>query len=157
MLDGDLNMWNRWYLLLLFLLIGIVTSRLVGQLVQVGPSDPNFCEKVEHLTPNLRVAEMAHISAILVDDSGAPFKSSRVELRIFVSAEQQRPVKTVMTDEHGQFDLGMVDPGQYRLLASATRTFAQPQTLVCTLKDCKFDIKLHANPTDLPASTCPIR
>jgi hypothetical protein len=157
MLDGDLNMWNRWCLLLLFLPTGIVTSRLLGQLVQVGPSDPNFCEKGEHLTPNLRLAEMAHISGILVDDSGAPFKTSHVELRIFVSAKQQHSVKTVVTDEHGQFDLGKVDPGQYRLLASSTRAFAQPQALVCTMKDCKFNIKLHANPTDLPLSICPIR
>lgn len=156
-LDGDLNMWNRWCLLLLFLPTGIVTSRLLGQLVQVGPSDPNFCEKAEHLTPNLRLVEMAHISGILVDDSGAPFKTSHVELRIFVSAKQQRSVKTVVTDEHGQFDLGTVDPGEYRLLASATRAFAQPQALVCTVNDCKFNIKLHANPTDLPLSICPIR
>jgi Acyltransferase family len=86
LLDGDLNMWNRWCLLLLFLPTGIVTSRLLGQLVQVGPSDPNFCEKAEHLTPNLRLAEMAHISGTIVDDSGAPLKTSHVELRIFLSA-----------------------------------------------------------------------
>lgn len=150
-------MWNRWCVLLLLLSTGIATSRLQGQLVQVGPSDPKFCEKAEHLTPNLSVAEMAHISGILVDDSGAPLKTSHVELRIFISAKQQRSVKTVVTDEHGQFDLGTVDPGQYRLLASATRAFAQPKTLACTGKDCKFNITLHTNPTDLPLSICPIR
>jgi hypothetical protein len=150
-------MCNRFVLLLLFLSTVIIAPRLQSQLVQIGPSDSNFCEKAEPLTPNLRVSEIARILGTLVDDSGAPFKASRVELRIYVSAKQQSSVKTVITDEHGQFDLGRVARGQYRLLASSTRAFAQPQTLACTVKECKFDIKLHANPTDLPVSVCPVR
>jgi hypothetical protein len=150
-------MCNRFVLLLLFLSAVMITPRLQSQLVQIGPSDPDFCEKAEHLIPNLRVTEITRISGTLVDNSGAPFKASRVELRIYISAEQQSSVKTVVTDEHGQFDLGRVEPGQYRLLASATRAFAQPQTLACTVKECRFDIKLHVNPTDLPTSVCPVR
>lgn len=150
-------MCHRFVLLLLFLSTVMITPKLQSQLVQIGPSDPNFCENAERLTPNLRVFEIARISGTLVDDSGAPFKASRVELRTYISAKRQSSVKTVTTNEHGQFDLGRVEPGQYRLLASATRAFAQPQTLACTVKECKFDIKLHVNPTDLPTSVCPVR
>jgi hypothetical protein len=150
-------MCNRFVLVLLFLSTVMITSKFHSQLVQIGPSDPKFCEKAEHLTPNLLVAEIARISGTLIDDSGAPFKTSRVELRIYTSAKQQSLVKAVTTDERGQFDLGTVGPGQYRLLASATRAFAQPQTLTCAVKECKFNIKLHVNPTDLPTSICPVR
>jgi hypothetical protein len=149
-------MCDRFVLLLLLLSTVVITPKSQSQLVQNGPSAPDFCEKVEHLTPNLRVTEIARISGTLVDDSGAPFKASRVELRNFISAKQQASVKIVTTDEHGRFDLGAVGPGQYRLLASATRAFAQPQTLACAVKACQFDIKLHVNPTDLPASVCPV-
>jgi hypothetical protein len=144
-------------LLLLSFSTAIIAPPMQSQLVQIGPSDPNYCENVEHLTPNLRVNELARISGSLVDDTGAPFKASRVELRTYISAKQQSSVKTVMTDEHGKFDLGKVEPGQYRLLASDTRAFAQPQTLTCAAKECTYDIKLHVNPTDLPASVCPVR
>jgi len=149
-------MFSRFVLILLSLSPVIITPRLPGQ-VQIGPSDPNYCEKAEHLTPNLRVSEIARISGTLVDESGAPLKVSRVELRIYISEKQQSSMETVITDEHGQFDLGRVEPGQYRLLASATRAFAQPETLTCTANECKFDIKLRANPTDLPLSLCPVR
>lgn len=150
-------MCRRFGLLLLFLSTVMITAKSQGQLVQVGPPDPNYCNKVEHVTPNLRVIETARISGTLVDDSGEPFKASRVELRIYTSASEQSSLKTVTTDEHGVFDLGTVEPGQYRLLASATRVFAQPQKLTCATEECKFDIRLHANPTDLSASVCPIR
>lgn len=98
-------MCNRFVLLLLFLSTVMITPKSSGQLVQIGPSDPNFCEKAEHLTPNLLVTEIARISGTLVDDSGAPFETSRVELRIYTSAKQQSLVKTVTTDERGRFDL----------------------------------------------------
>lgn len=149
-------MCNRLISLLLLLSTVIIAPRLQSQ-VQIGPSDSNFCEKAEHLIPNLRVTEIASISGSLVDDMGAPFKTSRVELRTYISAKQQSSVKTVITDERGRFDLGGVEPGQYRLLASATRAFAQPQTLTCAAKECNFDIKLHVNPTDLSTSVCPVR
>ena len=68
-------MCNRFVLLLLFLSTVMITSKLQSQLVQIGPSDPNFCEKAEHLTPNLIVTEIARISGTLIDDSGAPFKT----------------------------------------------------------------------------------
>jgi len=150
-------MCSRVVLVLLVLSTVMIAPGLPGQLVQTGPSDPNYCEKVEPLTPNLRVSEITRISGTVVDMSGAPFKLSRVELRLYISAKQQSSVKTVITDEHGQFDLGRVEPGQYRLLASATRAFAQPQSLTCTAKECKLDLNLQANSTDLPASVCPIR
>jgi hypothetical protein len=104
-------------LLLLSFSTAIIAPPLQSQLVQIGPSDPNFCEKAEHITPNLHVREIARISGTLVDDSGAPFKASRVELRTYISAKRQSSVKTVMTDEHGQFDLGRVEPDQYRFPA----------------------------------------
>jgi hypothetical protein len=144
-------------LVLLFISAIIFPPRLASQLVQVGPPDSEYCEKVERLIPNLRVNEMAHIFGSVIDGSGEPFKDSKIELRVYISAKQQALLKTIMTDENGKFDLGKVEPGKYRLLASPTRVFEQPQELTCDAEACKLDLTLRANGTDLPASVCPIR
>jgi hypothetical protein len=96
---------------------------LLGQVVQIGPSDPNFCKKAEHVKSNLQLSTLVHISGRVVDQAGAPLKTSKVELRSYLSAKQQLPVKAVTTDTDGRFDLGKVGPGKYRLLPSSTRAF----------------------------------
>jgi 5-hydroxyisourate hydrolase-like protein (transthyretin family) len=141
----------------ILLLVTVLSAKVMAQLVRVGPPDPNYCNKVERLVPNLQVKVVAHITGSVIDGSGAPFKLSLVELRRYISANRQVSVRTVTTNEHGQFDLAEVEQGQYRLLASPARLFQQPQKLTCTKKECKLALELRVTPTDQPASFCPVR
>jgi 5-hydroxyisourate hydrolase-like protein (transthyretin family) len=94
----------------------------------------------------------------IVDQSGVPFKKSRVELRIYVSSNQQRLVKAVTTDSNGHFDLGEIEAGRYRLLASPNRAFQQPDSIECNEKSlCDIQLVLMVNPTDMAESLCPIK
>jgi hypothetical protein len=68
----------------------------------------------------------------VIDQTGAPFKDSRVELRVYVSESVQLPFATVTTNSEGEFDLHVVLKGDYRFLASATRAFRQPDELWCS-------------------------
>jgi hypothetical protein len=145
------------FVLSAFAIAAINSSFLLGQVVQIGPSDPNFCKKAEHIKPNLHVSTPRHISGLVVDQAVAPLKTSKVELRSYVSATQQMPVKITTTDADGGFDLGKVGPGKYRLLPSSTRAYEQPHHLRCPKEECRLAINLRANPTDLPLSVCPIR
>ena len=154
---SEIATMSGWFVLtLLFLSTRLMAPRLPDQ-VQLGTSNPNFCNKVEHVTPNLSLRQRAHISGSLVDDSGAPLQRMRVELRLYVSAQRQSPVRSVRTDDQGRFDVGKIEAGQYRMLAPATRVYAQPQMLTCSREECQFSIQLHVNPSDLPISSCPVR
>jgi hypothetical protein len=67
-------------------------------------------------------------------------------------------VQVVTTDDKGHFDLGIVRPGKYRLLASPNRAFKQPPSLYCPNgHECELKITLVANPTDQLDFNCPIR
>jgi hypothetical protein len=84
--------------------------------------------------------------------------NSPVELRKYISERKQLFVRVVSTGGDGHFDLGMVEPGKYRLLASPDRLFKQPPTLTCQTGDtCKLDIMLEVTPTDTSTYLCPIR
>lgn len=137
----------------------VLACPLSGQLVQIGPPDPHYCEKVERIQPNLKLISRTHIHGRLIDESNAPFREAKVELRRYVSPSKQVQIKAVITDRNGVFDLGAVAPGNYRLLPSSTRAFRQPDRLDCTKgqDECMLGIELKVNPTDLPESTCPVR
>jgi 5-hydroxyisourate hydrolase-like protein (transthyretin family) len=127
------------------------------QLVQVGADDPDYCYKVEKIRPNLVLKNSTHITGRLTDQTTAPFENSKVQLRKYVSERDQAPVKSVTTDKDGRFDFGLLEAGEYRLLASPSRAFAQPQELHCAEKTCELQITLKVNPTDQVTSQCPIR
>lgn len=136
----------------------VLTGGARPQVVQIGPPDPHFCEEVERIKPNLILKEQTRLSGRITDQTAAPFQQSVVELRRYFSAAKQVPLKRVKTDADGVFDLGLVGPGEFRLLASPTRAFRQPDSLVCRGGGgCHLDIALKVNPTDMPESTCPIR
>ena len=126
------------------------------QLVEIGPPDPHYCEKLK-VAPNLVVKQDARISGRLIDQTGAPFQDSPVELRLYISPIQQSVVAEVKTDRDGQFRFERVNAGKYRLIASPTRAFQQPSELRCDSGDCEFAIALGVNPTDMPDSQCPVR
>lgn len=145
-------------LLAIAVLLALSTA-LAAQLVTVPDEpDPDYCLEVEHIRANLHVPSPANVVGRILDQTGAPLKDSRVELRRYVSEREQISTKAVNTDADGKFELGTVTKGDYRLLASPSRAFKQPEELWCSSEaKCFLEIRLQANPSDLPDSQCPIR
>jgi hypothetical protein len=146
---------------LLCLFVGSAHSQVVviGPDGRSGPppNTPEYCASVEPLRPNLVLSEDTNVRGRITDQTTAPLKNSRIELRRFVSSAKQVAVKQSSTDANGKFDLGTVRKGQYRLLLSPHRGFKQPGKLEWESYDCALDAILIANPTDQPAGGCPIR
>ena len=146
---------------LLWLLVGSAH----GQVVVIGPdgmsgpppNTPGYCASVEPLRPNLVLSADTNVRGRVTDQTTAPLKNSRIELRRFVSSAKQVAVRQSSTDADGKFDLGTVRKGQYRLLVSPHRGFKQPEKLECESHDCALDAILITNPTDQLAAGCPIR
>ena len=140
----------------LMLFLGAFTQVVfVGQQPTKTEMD-KFCNS-ERVRPNLKLQHQTHVSGRVTDIVGVPFKKSQVELRKYISERKQVTITASVTDDKGEFDLGQVEKGEYRLLASPTRSFKQPEEFHCLGKECKLTIALQANPTDLPESGCPIR
>jgi hypothetical protein len=140
------------------LLVAMLAGPISAQVVLRGPQNPTYCYEVEKIRPNLELRDQMHILGTIRDQTTAPFKGSRVELRNYVSQRKQVSVGVVTTDDDGHFDLGTVKPGKYRLLASPNRAFQQPSTLRCEKGPaCDLKITLIVNATDQPESICPIR
>jgi 5-hydroxyisourate hydrolase-like protein (transthyretin family) len=129
---------------------------LSAQVVSVGSGAPD-CKAIERVLPNLELRQRTEVRGNIRDQAGAPLKNSKVELRRYLSESQQQTVKVVHTNKNGVFELGQVQSGKYRLLASPTRAFKQPEHLKCDEKGCSLSIVLEANATDQPDSVCPIR
>jgi 5-hydroxyisourate hydrolase-like protein (transthyretin family) len=136
----------------------IASSVAAGQVVQIGPPDPNYCKNIETIRPNFKLQKQTHIHGRIIDVQGSPLKTSKVELRRFINESKQKTIKTTVSDSNGEFDLGQVKSGEYRLLASPTRGFQQPETLDCyERQNCELNIMLKVNSTDMLESVCPIR
>jgi hypothetical protein len=99
------------------LLVVMLAGPISAQVVLLGPQNLNYCYEVEKIRPNLKLRDQVHIIGTTQDQTTAPFKNSRVELRNYVSQRKQVSVTVVSTDDDGHFDLGTVKPGKYRLLA----------------------------------------
>jgi Carboxypeptidase regulatory-like domain len=142
-------------LLAVALLFGAVQSR--GQVVQIGPVNSNYCADLK-VKPNLHVQSSVRVKGKITDRTGDPFKNSSVELRRYLSETKQPPQRKVTTDAEGNFDLGTLPKGEYRLLASPTRAFKQAKEMCCKPDEqCLLDIVLEVNPTDQVDSQCPIK
>jgi hypothetical protein len=142
--------------LAVFFVLAVATA--FAQLVQIGRNDPHYCDKIENVKPNLVLLRATHLSGRIIDETGAPFKDSLVELRLYESESRQTSIRKVRTDEGGHFSLDFVAKGQYRLLASSSRAFRQAQKLECGDRDpCTLLITLQVSPTDQPDSPCPVK
>lgn len=140
------------------LLLVLLAASAFAQVVQIGPNNPDYCYQTEKIAPNLVLRDKTHIVGTVRDQTGAPFKNSQIELRKYISQRKQIGVQVISTDSDGYFDLGIVKPGSYRLLASPNRAFKQASALRCQGgKDCELKITLIGNPTDQPDASCPIR
>ena len=144
------------------MLYGIIAAQ--AQVVTVGPASPagpshrQYCEQVEPLQANLVLTAETNINGRITDETTEPFRKSAVELRRFISATKQVTLKKTTTDNDGDFDLGKVKRGQYRLLLSPSRAFKQAEKLECWgSKKCTLSTVLVANPTDQFTTNCPIR
>jgi len=141
-----------------FLVVVLLAASAYAQVIQTGATGPDYCYKIEKIAPNLILEKEIRVFGTVKDQSGAPFRNSRVELRKYVSQRKQNSERVVVTDEEGHFELGIVKPGSYRLLASPNRTFKQPSALQChDANSCEFQITLIRNATDQLDASCPIR
>ncbi len=141
-----------------FAILLFATAVASAQLVFIGPTDPDYCLKVEKIRPNLKLSGRVHLKGIIVDQTGGPLKDSQIELRNYVSESVQLPFAIVKTNATGEFDFQTVPKGDYRLLASPSRAFKQPDELWCRSDaQCFLKITVKVNPTDMPDSGCPIR
>ena len=115
------------------------------------------CSQVEPVQPNLNLKEDTRVRGHLTDQTREPFRNSPIELRFFVSESKQITASKLATDADGNFDLGVVKRGDYRLLLSPHRGFKQPAKLECSSNDCTLNTVLIVNPTDGLGAGCPIR
>jgi hypothetical protein len=115
------------------------------------------CSQLEQIQPNLNLKEDTRVRGRLTDQTTQPFRNSPIELRLFVSESEQITANKVSTDGNGNFDLGVVKQGNYRLLLSPHRGFKQPAKLECWSSDCTLNNVLIVNPTDALGAGCPIR
>jgi hypothetical protein len=116
-----------------------------------------YCSS-EGLLPNLILRTPTTISGKVKDETGAPFKNSEVVLRKTSAIAVQPSYLFTKTDADGAFGFDESEPGEYRLLPSPSRSFAQPAKLDCyERRDCNLEIILKANGTDRPYASCPVR
>ncbi|MGA7908720.1 MAG: carboxypeptidase-like regulatory domain-containing protein, partial [Candidatus Sulfotelmatobacter sp.] len=135
----------------LFLLGGLAIAQNA-----IAPSEIPCSE--ETVTPNLELANRTRVAGQLKDATGAPFADSKVHLRMAGAKGKFVAYRTVTTNKEGQFDLGFVDAGKYRLLPAPNRGFKQPKEVRCYEgRDCELNLVLLANPTDQPFAGCPIQ
>ncbi len=131
-----------------------------GQIVQRGatPITPEYCLQDETIRPNFSPTHDVVVHGRITDQVNVPLQKSSIELRRYVSEQEQVTVKKISTDSDGKFDLGLVRAGGYRLLLSPHRGFKQPDKLQCSSsKDCTINAVLVVNSSDGPAAGCPIR
>jgi hypothetical protein len=137
-----------------------------SQVVVIGPDGKSgpppatreYCLSMETIAPNLKLAQDTVVRGKISDQTTAPFAHSPVELRSFISESKQVTVKEVVTDDDGNFDLGVVKQGPYRLLLAPHRGFKQPAHRECwEAKTCTLNAVLIASPTDQFVTQCPIR
>jgi hypothetical protein len=112
----------------------------------------------EALLPNLILRTPTTINGKVKDETGAPFKNSEIVLRKTSAIPLQPSYLFAKTDADGTFSFDEAEQGEYRLLASPSRAFAQPAKLDCyERRDSNLEIILKANGTDRPYASCPVR
>ncbi len=148
----------RWIPLVAVVSVLRLSSCLAfGQLVEIGPGNPHACEEVR-VQPNLILSRPIPVEGHVEDQSGAAVANTRLELRTYKSALEQTLLKRAQTNAKGDFSLGEIPAGRYRLLVFIPG-FKQATTLTCSRGDnCALSIRLQVAPTDtFPESVCPPR
>jgi hypothetical protein len=118
----------------------------------VGIIEPKDCA-TEALKPNLVLDTARQVRGSVVDMTGTPLASTKFQLRSY--NDKSGASKSVMTDKDGNFDAGVVEKGEYRLLAPS-RAWRQPVALTCSgsSTDCDLRVVLDHNPAGVPYAGC---
>src|SRR6478609_3697909 len=139
----------------LMIALPLYASCCYGQLIQVGPPDPHACEKVK-VNPNLVIDSAVDVKGHVEEVSGMAMINARIAVRKYVSEIKQNSFRKAETDGNGNFAVGVLPSGKYRLVIFAPG-FKQPRDLQCANgKSCKVNVVLETASTDtFPESVCP--
>jgi hypothetical protein len=145
------------------------TEKSTAQTVCIG-SDKECKEEQERLCreepapANLIVSKQQRIRGVLLDESGAVFvfENTFVQLR---DAKTRQVLRQVLANPKGEFELGVVTGGSYRLVAVHRRRDGvltrlplteQPGLMTCSGdEDCKITAVQKIHGTDNPIDSCP--
>jgi hypothetical protein len=124
-------------------------------------SDEVRCEKFlknESIAPNLKLKATTHITGSLNDNNRQVLKDWPIELRQWKSRKRQIPVKVLRTNEAGRFDLGLIGPGEYRLIAAPDRNWEQIRMVECVGPgDCSMNLLLYPAEGKKAGENCPVQ
>lgn len=143
------------------LLLLVLTSVVSYAQEPSKESDDLRCEKFlknETIAPNLKLRATTRISGRLNDSNYQTLKNWPVELKQWKSRKRQIRVKLVKTDETGRFELGLVGPGEYRLIAGPDRSWEQIRRIECIGSgDCSMNLLLYPAERDKAGENCPVQ
>jgi hypothetical protein len=130
----------------------ILAAASFGQVVKEASQVP--CSE-EVVRPNLEVKGAQHIFGDVKDQTGAPFRESKIILRKEDSKGLFVDYRSVQSDKNGHFDLKIVEQGRYRFLPAPNRGWRQPETVECgDSKHCEMKLTLDVRPTDRLYAGC---
>jgi hypothetical protein len=155
------NEMKSWFRICSLLTILLLPSSLQGQLI-CNPPELCSCEK-EEVSPNLTIATTVRLTGALFDASGAPIQFNRTIVQV-LNPKSNQILTSAILDEEGRFDLGIVPPGRFRLIAFWSQEkkvirlplFDQPKPVSCRGEDeCHLEILLALHGTDQRFESCP--
>jgi hypothetical protein len=121
--------------------------------------------KSEVVRPNLIVEKSTRLSGVLLDETGAPYGNAGKTVVQIRDAKVGTVLNSSAIDPHGQFDLGIVNAGLFRLIVAIKGKdgkLARPPladqlpVANCTSQtDCRIQSKIHLHGTDDPLEFCP--
>ena len=141
----------------LFLVISLLAwaTALLGQLVQIGPSNTHECEEFE-VSPNLILSSKSRVKGHLRDQTGAVMAHTRIELRSYVSGVKQTLLKQTQTGADGSFSLEVIAAGRYRFVIFAPGLRRPVSLIFPNAKECNLNVvPLVASTDTFPESVCP--
>jgi hypothetical protein len=138
-------------------------DNLFSQLVCSG--DACTCDKEKAPTTNFDVAKPVHVTGVLIEAASQlpfVFDDTVIEVR---NPETRSVIVHVKVNKEGQFDLGLIPAGKYRLIAAREKQNGklermpladQPAPMACVDDSaCKVLAIQHLHGTDLPFEFCP--
>ncbi len=141
----------------------LVPMPLFSQLVCSG--DACNCEKEKAPTTNFDVAKTAHVTGVLIEAASQlpfVFDDTIIEVR---NPQTRSVIVHVKVNKEGQFDLGLIQAGKYRLIAAREKQNGklkrmpladQPAPMSCSDDSaCRVVAKQHLHGTDQKFEFCP--
>ncbi len=145
-----------------FIAVLFGSTAAFGQLVCSG--DACSCENEKRPPPNFSVSQSVHVTGKLVGENGYPFAFDNTVVQVRATNEK-RVLVTATVDSMGQFDLGIIPAGDYRLIAArrlqngklGRQPLAdQPKAMSCSgVSDCTITAVQHLHGTDQRFEFCP--